>query len=216
MSENKIRMPWWFWFAAVLGMLSFVPLSLAGIKVKNWFWVALSIIQLMWLWLSPLFDSETLFNIFTGFSVVLGIYVFTFVRKRYLMEIENPTSDPQSKEQMQKDRNDLLESRKKESRTRRTKKARRLPWWFWIGVVLTFVPLLVAGFKLKKWFWIGLGFAQIIWLFWPVDVADEVRSRFTAFFWFSLGLLAYVFIVVRAQYLVEMEIRERNANKNGK
>jgi len=78
-------MPWWFWFAGVFGILSFVPLLIAGFKIKNWLWVGLGSVQLMWLWLSP---GTNRFNIFMWFSIGLAIYVFTVVRRQYLTELE--------------------------------------------------------------------------------------------------------------------------------
>ena len=76
------------------------------------------------------------------------------------------------------------------------------PKWFWFAAVgLCMVPLLIAGFKIKNWFWVSLGAVQLMWVF--IMPADE-ESRLFGFF--SIGLIIYVFAVVRKDYLVEMEI----------
>jgi len=83
---NKIKMPWWFWFAAVLGAFSFVPLLIAGSKTKNNLWIGWGIVQGLWLFFGPadgiLFDLEMLF------WIASAIFVFTVVRKKYLTELE--------------------------------------------------------------------------------------------------------------------------------
>ena len=88
-TESKIRMLWWFWPAIVFGMLSFVPLIIAGYQMKKWLWMALGIVQLMWLWLSPRSGDEGLSCVFIWFSIGLGVYVFTYVRRKYVTEHEN-------------------------------------------------------------------------------------------------------------------------------
>jgi len=90
-----MKMPWWFWFAAVLGSLSFIPLLIAGSKTKNNLWIGWGVVQGIWLFFGPshgfLFDLEMLF------WIASGIYVFTVVRKNYLIEMEvmNENSDLQ-------------------------------------------------------------------------------------------------------------------------
>lgn len=79
---STARMPWWFWFAAVFGMFSFIPLLIAGFKIKNHLWVALGGIQLMWFWFGRIS------NLFAWVSIGLAIYVFTTVRRQYLTELE--------------------------------------------------------------------------------------------------------------------------------
>ena len=86
-TEKKIKMPWWFWPAIILGTLSFIPLIMAGYKMKKWLWMALGIVQLMWLWLSPRSGNEGLSNEFIWFSIGLGIFVFTYVRRKYVGSI---------------------------------------------------------------------------------------------------------------------------------
>ena len=102
MKKDKVRLPWWFWLAAT-GMLSFVPLFLIGYKFKNWFWVGLASWQLLWLWLGlePEPESREGFESFMWFSVILAVYVFVVVRKRYLIELEiesamNPSQQAQA------------------------------------------------------------------------------------------------------------------------
>ena len=79
---SKERMPWWFWFAAVFGVFSFIPLLIAGFKIKNNLWVGLGGFQLLWFWFG------SLSGLFTWFSIGLAIYVFTTVRRQYLTELE--------------------------------------------------------------------------------------------------------------------------------
>jgi len=76
------RMPWWFWFAAVFGMFSFIPLLIAGFKIKNNLWIGLGGLQLFWLW----FDQGS--DLLIWVSIGLAIYVFTTVRRQYLTELE--------------------------------------------------------------------------------------------------------------------------------
>ncbi|MCL2610228.1 MAG: hypothetical protein FWE02_00955 [Defluviitaleaceae bacterium] len=85
-NTRKIRMPWWFLFAALIGMLSFVPLLIAGFRLKNWLWISLGIVQFIGLFFGPL--DGIIFDIFMWSSIGLGIYVFTYVRKKYLTEME--------------------------------------------------------------------------------------------------------------------------------
>jgi len=86
MSNVKRRMPWWFWFAAIFGAFSFIPLLIAGGKTKNILWMGWGVVQLAWLAYGPgygaLFDLEVLFWIASAF------FVFTVVRKNYLIEME--------------------------------------------------------------------------------------------------------------------------------
>lgn len=89
MQRNSVKLPWWFWLAAT-GALSFVPLFVIGNKLKNWLWVGLASWQLVWLWLwvEPEPESTDAFDAFMWFSIIIAIYVFTVVRKQYVIELE--------------------------------------------------------------------------------------------------------------------------------
>ena len=84
--NNARRMPWWFWFAAIVGVFSFVPLLIAGFKLKKWLWMGLGSAQLILIFLIPP-ESEA-FDLNVLVAIGLAIYVFTIVRKNYLVELE--------------------------------------------------------------------------------------------------------------------------------
>ena len=78
-ATKKRKMPWWFWIAPfTLGVLTFVPLMIAGFKVKNWIWIGLAGIQCYLLFGTY---SHNDFDVLFGFG--LAIYLFTGVRKKY-------------------------------------------------------------------------------------------------------------------------------------
>lgn len=84
----------------------------------------------------------------------------------------------------------------------------KLPWWFWLAAtgMLSFVPLFLVGYKLKNWFWVGLGSWQLIWLWLWVEPEPETSDAFHTFMRFSFILAIYVFVAVRKQYVIELEI----------
>lgn len=83
---RKSTMPWWFWFAAVMGAFSFVPLLTVGIKLKKWHWIIWGAVQLILLF--AISDDSWLFNLEILFWIVSAIIVFTVVRKDYVGDLE--------------------------------------------------------------------------------------------------------------------------------
>ncbi|MCL2560626.1 MAG: hypothetical protein FWE07_09080 [Turicibacter sp.] len=76
----------------------------------------------------------------------------------------------------------------------------RAPWWFgfaFIGVAM--VPLLAAGNKTKNRLWTGLGVFHLFWfMLRPADASIGLVS---------IGLSIYTVVVVRKQFLTEMEVQ---------
>jgi len=81
---TKVRTPWWFGFTAIF--FSFIPLLIVGIKLKNWLWIGLGILQLI-SWIFGL-DNEIILSMVSLSIIGLPIYILTVVRKKYLAVLE--------------------------------------------------------------------------------------------------------------------------------